>query len=209
MADPPSYEESTSTYNNYSNDSKSDAKTPLRFSIREEVGASRSQHVAALVAKLLPHIRDRARRGLSKSSLLLLPSNQDASRKGQLVGFPDDETPTLIQLEGRQDTMEFWTQEAARGELQNQMLAAISEDLPSTAIGTPLPERPAPPPATKSSFFGRKQSKAPAVATSTVPAKAPVTVEVQLEEGHFRGETEYGLFETQRCRGLLVTVEVR
>ena len=82
MADPPSYEESASGYgNSVEFDSKPDPKGPQRFSIREEVGASRSQHVAALVSKLLPQIRDRARNGLSKSMLMLLPSNQGSSEE--------------------------------------------------------------------------------------------------------------------------------
>jgi len=209
MADPPSYEESTSASTNSYDDSKTDSKTPLRFSIREEVGASRSQHVAALVAKLLPQIRSRAQQGLSKSTLLLLPSNQDASRKGQLVGFPEDETPILIQLEGRQDTLEFWTQEEARKELQSEMLAAISDGLPAKAFEAPLPERPTLSSSSKSSFFGRKQGKAPAAPVQATPVKPPVVVDVQLDEVHFRAETEYGLYETLRCRCLLVTVEVR
>jgi hypothetical protein len=133
----------------------------------------------------------------------------DTRRKGQLVGFPEDEMPTLIQLEGRQDTMEFWTQDEARRELQAHLLVAISDELPAKVADPPLPERTTPAPSAKASFFSRKQSKAPTVAMKTSPVKAPVTVNVQLEEAHFRGETEYGLFETQRCRGLLVTVDVR
>ena len=76
MTDPPSYEESTTEYGHPVSDSKADSKVPQRFSIREEVGASREQHVAAIVSKLLPQIRDRAKHGLSKSTLLLLPSDQ-------------------------------------------------------------------------------------------------------------------------------------
>ena len=76
MADPPSYEESASEYGMQYGNPKADSKTTQHFSIREEVGASRSQMVAALVAKLLPTVRDRAKQGLSKSTLLLLPSNQ-------------------------------------------------------------------------------------------------------------------------------------
>ena len=81
MADPPSYEESASAYEyqQHLSDSKSDSKAPQRFSIREEVGLSRSQHVAVLVSRLLPQIRERARQGLSKSTLLLIPSNQGMS----------------------------------------------------------------------------------------------------------------------------------
>ena len=117
--------------------------------------------------------------------------------------------PTLIQLEGRQDTMEFWTQDEARRELQGQMLAAISDELPARTANPPLPDRVAPSQSAKLSFFSRKQSKSPTVAMQTSSLKPPVTVDVQLEEAHFRGETEYGLFETQRCRGLLVAVDVR
>jgi hypothetical protein len=115
----------------------------------------------------------------------------------------------LIQLEGRQDTLEFWTQEEARKELQSEMLAAISDDLPTKAIEPSLPERPTPSSATKSSFFGRKQGKEPTVAVQANPVKPPVVVDVQLDEVHFRAETEYGLYETLRCRCLLVAVEVR
>lgn len=108
----------------------------------------------------------------------------------------------LIQLEGRQDTLQFWTQEEARIELQKQMLAAISDGIPGTATEPQLP----PPPASKSSFFGKKSSKAPEVAK---PVKVPVMVDVQLDEAHFRAENEYGLYETLRCRCLLVMVDVR
>ena len=78
MADPPLYEDSTSEHKYESGDLKEDAKSPQRFSIREEVELGRSQHVAALVARLLPQVRDRAKQGLAKSVLLLLPSNQGA-----------------------------------------------------------------------------------------------------------------------------------
>lgn len=76
MDDPPSYEESASNAKHHNDDIPTDAKTPQRFSIREEVGVSRTQHVAALVSKLFPQIRSRAKQGLSKSNILLLPSNQ-------------------------------------------------------------------------------------------------------------------------------------
>jgi hypothetical protein len=33
------------------------------------------QHVGALVAQLLPHVRARAQKGLSETSLLILPSD--------------------------------------------------------------------------------------------------------------------------------------
>ena len=115
----------------------------------------------------------------------------------------------MIQLEGRQDTLEFWTQEDARSHLQRQMLAAITNSVPTMPVEQPLPERPAPPPAMRSSLFGRKQSKAPEVNAAPKPIVPPITIEVQLDEVHFRTETEYGLYETLRGRAVLVTVDVR
>ena len=113
----------------------------------------------------------------------------------------------MIQLEGRQDTLEFWTQQEALHQLQNQMLAAISDSVP-TSIPESLPERPLPPPAMKSSFFGRKQSKTPQEVSEIQAVKPPVRVDVHLDEAHFRSETEYGLYETLRGRCVLVTVDV-
>lgn len=129
-------------------------------------------------------------------------------REGQLVGFPADETPILIQLEGRQDMLEFWTQQQALDELKTQLLDALSDSMP--AIFEPLPERPAPPPAAKSSFWSRKQ-KAPEVNSEVArrAEKPPVSVAVQLDEVHFRTETEYGLFETLRGQCVLIEVNVR
>ena len=76
MAEPPPYEDVSFDLNDGKdalrpNDTKNPG--PQRLSIREEVGASRSQHVATLVSKILPQIRERAESGLSKTTLLLLP----------------------------------------------------------------------------------------------------------------------------------------
>jgi hypothetical protein len=135
------------------------------------------------------------------------------TRKGELVGFPDDETPIMIQLEGRHDILEFWMQSEALGLLQGQMLAAVSDGLPPPE---PVPEPALPPRApapAKGSFFGRKQSKtaepAPLPPKRMELVKAPVTVEVQLDDVHFRTENDFGLYETLRGRAVILTVEAR
>ena len=131
--------------------------------------------------------------------------NADCGRKGQLVGFPEDELPILIQLEGRQNNTEFWAQKEALDLLQDQMLAAISDGLPAPPVQVTLPPRE--PAQRKPSLFGRKASKAPEV--KQPPRPPPVTVQAQLDEVYFRTETEYGLLETLRRRAIVVTVEVR
>lgn len=135
--------------------------------------------------------------------------NLDCTRKGQLVGFGEDDTPILVQLEGRQDHLEFWTQQTALATLHDQLLAAISEDMPTPEpLETLLLEEPHP--GFRSSWFGRKQSKLPSLGPiMKMPAKVPVTVEVHLDEVHFRSETEYGLYQTLKGRCVWVAVEVR
>lgn len=132
----------------------------------------------------------------------------DASRKGQLVGFPADETPVLIQLEGRQDTLEFWMQQQAIDELKTQLVVAISDSMPT--VIEPLPERSTPPPAAKSSFWSRKQRASEAkLGSAHRVEKPPVSVDVLLDEVHFRTETEFGLYETLRGRCIMIEVDVR
>lgn len=80
MAEPPSYEESTSGTRK-SFEQKGDRKTPQAWSIREQVGLSRTQHVASIVSQFTTHIRERAEQGLSKTTLVLIPSDQGMSIK--------------------------------------------------------------------------------------------------------------------------------
>lgn len=76
MSEPPSYDDIVSECNTKTVLWDSDSKVPHTLSIREEVGVSRAQHVAVLVSKLLPQIRERAKSGLSKTTLLIIPSDQ-------------------------------------------------------------------------------------------------------------------------------------
>lgn len=75
MAQPPSYEESTSEAS-ASLERKGDRKSTQPWSIREQVGLSRNQHVASIVAQVVDHIRERALQGLSKTTMILIPSDQ-------------------------------------------------------------------------------------------------------------------------------------
>ncbi|KAM0714782.1 hypothetical protein Q7P37_009246 [Cladosporium fusiforme] len=207
MAEPPSYEESTSGVRPLSE--KGDGKTPRLWSIREQVGLSRSQNVASIVSQIVEHIRDRAQQGLSKTTLVLIPSDQDASRKGEAVGFPEDDVPTMIQFDGRQNSTQFWAQDEALSELKAQLLHAVSDGMPVESTREQPREEPMQPPK-KTSWFGRKASKGPEIMREVRPiAASPVKVGVELDEIYFRSETEYGLYETLRVKVVRATVDVR
>jgi hypothetical protein len=227
MAEPPSYEESTARVGK-SRERKGDQKTPQPWNIREQVGLSRTQHVAAIVAQIGDHIRECALQGLSKTTMVLIPSDQgklfqsrhiehtltrslpDASRNGVVVGFPDDDAPTMIQFEGRQNGVQFWLQNEVLFELKVQLQHAVSDGMPVERTRRDLEAVALPPhPPQKISWFGRKSSKAAVPVREEVDAACPVTVDVHLDEVHFRSESEYGLYETLRAKVVMAVVDVR
>ena len=123
------------------------------------------------------------------------------------MGFSEDDRPIVIQLQGRSDETQFWTQEEALELLKDQLFTVIAGEAPERTI-EPLPPR-APPLQKRSSMFGRKVKKEPEPVPDLTAKKAPVTVDVQLDQVHFRTETEYGLYETLRARAIMVTIDVR
>lgn len=86
MAEPPSYEESTGGVEK-SRERKSDQKAPQPWNIREQVGLSRTQHVASIVAQIGDHIKERALQGLSKTTMVLIPSDQGKLLQSRYVQY--------------------------------------------------------------------------------------------------------------------------
>jgi hypothetical protein len=72
--DPPNYEEIASDGKGYAGH----GKFHHHIDVRDEVEVSRAQHVMEVSSRLMSHVRERARRGLSRSNLLILPSDQGA-----------------------------------------------------------------------------------------------------------------------------------
>lgn len=92
--------------------------------------------------------------------------------------------------------------------LREQTLAAVADDRPEFGVPAEVSHvRPIPEPRT--SFWGRKQSKAPASTAAAPPHKPAATVEVEQDMFSFRGETPFGLFETLQARAVLITVDVK
>lgn len=128
------------------------------------------------------------------------------------MGLPDDEVPTMIQFEGSQNGTQFWQQDEVLDELRMQLHNAVSDGIPvermrqhAEAMILPQP----PPAAQKTSWFGRKSSKATVPVREQVSVVSLVTVEVHLDEVHFRSETEYGLYETLRAKVVMAVIDVR
>ena len=90
-----------------------------------------------------------------------------------------------------------------------QLRNAVSDGIPIERLRQdPIVALP-PPPSEMTSWFSRKSSKAAVPVREEVPAACPVTVDVHLDEVHFRYETEYGLYETLRAKVVMAVVDVR
>lgn len=109
--------------------------------------------------------------------------------------------------------MQFWQQDEALSELKAQLHLTVSDRVPVEEARRPTEQvtSPLPPPQAprKTSWFGRKAAPAPEPVREVRPALSPVTVVVQMDEIHFRSETEYGLYETLRARVVVVIVDIR
>lgn len=136
-----------------------------------------------------------------------LTSVLECSCNGELIGSSDDEVQTIVQLEGRHDTVEFWAQKEALEQLQFQILAAISE------VASPsMPERPLPmrdPLPNKPSLFGWKHGRLLGQRPEPQSGQASIFVDVKLDEIYFRKESNFGLLETVSGRVVVVSVEVK
>jgi len=137
-----------------------------------------------------------------------LTSVLECSCNGEMIGSSDDEVQTRVQLEGCHDTVEFWTQKEALGQLQFQILAAISEVAPPSMPERSLPMRD-PLPNNKPSLFGRKHGRLLGQRPEPQSGQASIFVDVKLDEIYFRKESNFGLLETVSGRVVVVSVEVK
>lgn len=130
-------------------------------------------------------------------------------------GADDADALTQLPLRDPLDTPAFWRQPAVRADLR----AALQRHLAAAHQGTaapvvePLPAPPAPARRTsRTAFLGSLmpvRSREAAAAAVGVPSRALVlgpTVSVAEEEVCWRRENEFGIWETETIRGIVVRV---
>ncbi|KAF1356535.1 hypothetical protein BDV97DRAFT_394443 [Delphinella strobiligena] len=104
-----------------------DREKPLgHWSYSDELTVSRSQHIAATVSKIQAVLATRARYGISRSTLLLVPRGQiDLSRRYEIVELENVKHMSM-ELNGEADSEEFWLQPQAVLELKGCLLDRLS-----------------------------------------------------------------------------------
>jgi hypothetical protein len=190
----PSYEESMSgggTGREASTDSKAENPPQNPFApLSQQVSEVRTRRIKAILnAYIDPLLQSQAAAGLSRATLVLVPSNASAlqppenvtesqdiiegtgdsvsrgSNEEAVLGFPSNDYVKLVRLHGEENVMAFWSQPAVIKDLEATLKARLQASGHRIAGAEPKsPEPPTPvetpPPGRRRGFFQRKPSEA-------------------------------------------------
>lgn len=199
----PSYSESTSTSLN---------STPT---LPTHVARARSVLISTLVTtQIIPCLHSNVLSGVSSTTLLMVPSNvsqlqppqsniagptgswasEAALSQETVVGFPTAENPTLVRLQGQENSLGFWCQPAVVLELNQQLCSQLQQD-GYRVVGGNTSQR------SMSNVEWRTIAKKPL-------ATGEATIEVGMGEISLRIENAMGLYETRTGKAVVVKVEI-
>ncbi|KAI4216813.1 MAG: hypothetical protein LQ351_000762 [Letrouitia transgressa] len=182
---------------------------------------------ALLNENIIPHIQQSILYGLSKSTLLFVPSDiailQPTSTGGAsgeslpefpgetIVDFPSSENPSLARLRGAENSFAFWRQQTALIDLEKQLrdwfrgggYTVLGEDIPDVKAA---------------SVNQAKNVKKPEIESSSGSSwsyeeerllrNGEVKINVRIREVCLRIENEMGLYETRAGKVVMVRVQL-
>lgn len=191
----------------------------------DQLTAVRSEHTRRIADEhICPSIKRRAEDGLSKTTVVLIPSNLDISRTPNAIEIVDfhghEEEVEQVQLEGNLNRLEFWRQPGVIKELRyvlEERLSAspILREFGQKSTQVQEPAAASIPTQKKRGFLGRSNSKQTSDITSTpdsassrqIPSVS-IDVKVALEEICMRTVSDFGLYETVTQAVVVIKVDV-
>ncbi|KAL9045542.1 MAG: hypothetical protein Q9214_001430 [Letrouitia sp. 1 TL-2023] len=220
---PPSYEDALQA----SSSSPSSSATPP-YILSSQRSANRTAITKALLnEKIIPHLQQSILYGLSKSTLLFVPSDiavlQPTSTGGvesellprfpgeTIVDFPSSENPSLARLRGAENSFAFWRQQTALAELELQLqdwfraggYTVLGEEIPDVEA-TPINQAKKMKKSEIDSYPGSSWSY-----EEELPLRnGEVRTNVEIREVCLRIENEMGLYETRAGKVVMVRVQL-
>lgn len=192
-------------------------------SLPQNLASVRKARIYSLMeTHIKPHLLDTTLAGLSRSTLVLIPSDvpsltpslandskdplgQQTSFPGEkIAGFSDAGILTLSRLHGQENSFEFWRQLPVIKELERALQAHIKRDNEGSDVDeSVLPARP--------ESRGWLKKKAFSVPQKTEKVKASggskVKTEVELQDVSLRTENAMGLYETKTGKAIVIKVD--
>ena len=195
-------------------------------SLPENLTSVRTARIHSLLeTHIKPHLLNTTLAGLSRSTLVLIPSavpsltpnldndskdhlGQQASFPGEeIVGFSDAGNLTKIRLRGQENSFEFWGQLRVVEELKRALQAHLTRDNDISDVDeVVLPARPE-----SRGWFKKKASASSIPQQKTEKVKASggskVKADVELEDVNLRTTNAMGLYETKTGKAIVVKVD--
>ena len=176
-----------------------------------------------LETHIKPHLLDTTLAGLSTSTLVLIPSDvpsltpslvndsrdglgQQPSFSGEkIAGFTDVGNLTLIRLQGKENSLEFWRQLPVIKELEQ----ALQEQLEREHDISVVEESMLPAVPESKGWFKKKATGVPQQRTATVGTlgNSKVKADVELRDVSLRTENAMGLHETKTGKAIVIKVD--
>lgn len=192
----------------YSESVRSPQQHPSPSYLPQTIAAARRALISSLLTTyVIPHLCGSALAGLSSTTLILVPSNVSslhppgkAGSKGPpetIVGFPSAENLTMVRLDGRENSLEFWRQSAVMQELGQQICSHLRSSGYRVVGGNGA---------------SRQGSSSPNADWRTgqkeTLGNGEVSIQVETTEICWRTENDMGLYETRTGKAVVVKVTV-
>lgn len=212
----PSYSESVSS---------ASRPTP---SLPRNITQARTAFISDLInTQIIPHLHSNALSGLANTTLLIIPSSVSSLRLSQsstrqekpgldagfpnetIVGFSSAENLTLIRLQGQENNLSFWVQQAVISELWQQLCSQLQNEGYRIARGCQHSLLEEPNAKESGSISPTTTSKGDWRTAQKMRLQAgEANVEVGVQEICLRVENLMGLYETKTGKALVVKVEI-
>ena len=193
----------------------------------EQRSANRTSIISALLTtQIVPHLQECALKGLSKSTMLLIPSNNKSlqppssgDNKESLVSafpgeivvdFPSTENIHLVRLRGVENTLEFWHQQPVLNQLERQLKVWFLQGR-YTLFGErnqdvqPGSDRELNSRQLDTGIYTRPDWR---YAEEQIIEDGEVRLGVEMREVCLRIENEMGLYETRTGKAVVVRVQL-
>lgn len=223
----------------------SELNIPRGQNILDQLTLSRAQHIQSVIdTHILPLVEQQASYGIAHTVIALLPSDiplpplkeksefsfesTNPTEPTEIIGFPSEEQPKVVRLEGRINRTEFWRPQAIIVELERVLRESLnasprlrSPDSPTRSMAMrrdfqhPVVEQREGQSA-KRSFFGKMGSRlgGPSkngedIGEKQMQATGLVLVTVRLEEVCLRTVNDFGLYDTLSRQCVIIRVDAR
>ncbi|GAB7341166.1 hypothetical protein MBLNU457_7461t1 [Dothideomycetes sp. NU457] len=185
-----------------------------QLDLRLQLRCGRAERIHVMADQVRKILESRALSGLSRSTLIFVPSGQDITEEdaASRIETMTDSKPLLVLLQDQSNSTEFWSQREVLAELRSELLlvAGVSTNLNFNVEEAELEVASATKkPAKKRAWFSRSSkplsvSKLPLNGSSF--AMGSDQVQVSLTEVYVRRESALGLLETVTVEAILVEV---